>query len=200
MRLSIQLAAAATVACFACAPARADVFGTFNLSWSGASFGNSATATGQIVVDLTTIPNPGSELATSSLSPWIQSITVTVTGATAGNGTFSTANGDFWKDWWSTGGATLNLAADLVGQPVAGGTWGTPNGSYTYGDFDLFSHTTAPSGFNTFTLATNGGAGDQMLLTSFTPASSDPIPEPTTFALLGTGLILGGVARRRRSA
>ena len=198
MRRSIQLAAAVALACLAGTPARADVFGTFNLAWSGASFSNGARATGQIVIDLTTITNPGSELANSSLSPWIQSISVTVTGASSGNGTFSTT--DFWKDWWSTGGATLNLATQLVGQPVAGGTWGPPDVSSTYGEFNLFSFTTAPSGLNAFTLGTNGGSGDPMLLTSFAPASGGSVPEPATFALLGTGLVLGGLARRRRRA
>jgi len=183
------------LACLASVPARADVFKTYNLAWSGQTFGNTAQATAQMVVDLSLITNPGNELANASLSPWIESITMTVTGATSGNGTFSTAGGDFWKDWWSTGGATLNLFQELVGQPVAGKTWGTSDGTATYGEFNLFSSTTAPTGTDNFTLTTAEGAGDPMYLTSFAPAD---LPEPTAFALFGTSLLLGGVALRRR--
>ncbi|MGA2773828.1 MAG: hypothetical protein ABSG26_23770 [Bryobacteraceae bacterium] len=67
-----------------------DIYQTYNLAWSGAPFGNGASATGQITLDLTTLPNPAVD-ATEIIGD-IQSLTVTVTGAGAGNGTWTQAN------------------------------------------------------------------------------------------------------------
>ena len=61
------------------AAAYADVFQTYALTWSGASFGNNATATGLMTLDLTTLPNPsGFE---DDITSDITSLSVTVSGA-----------------------------------------------------------------------------------------------------------------------
>jgi hypothetical protein len=169
----------------AVSPASA-VVTVFNVAWSGASLGNSAVATGQISIDTDLLPNPGQSFGL--LSPIVTALSLTVSGATSGNGTFGLA--DFGGGWvWDTAGVTLNLATQLVGQ----GGWGSTSGSN--GDFNLFSFGgSAPNGTNFFTLQTNGGNGDQIELTSFAAA----VPEPSR-ALLGVLGTLGLLLRRRRS-
>jgi hypothetical protein len=64
------------------ATAYADVLQTYDLAWSGASFGNNAIATGQITLDLTTLPNPARE--GYDMYNDISSLSITVTGASFG--------------------------------------------------------------------------------------------------------------------
>jgi hypothetical protein len=177
------------------ATAHADVFQTYNLAWSGASFGNGATATGQITLDVTTLPNPGPPAF--DIYTDISSLTITITGATSGNGTWTRADlcacsvlGTY--TYWWTGGAALNLNQQLVGQPTLGNPWGTPDG--ISGDFNLFFTNGGPIGTFYFTLTTDGGLEDPMLLTSFAPA----VPEPGSMVLMGSGFVLlAGTVRRR---
>ena len=172
--------------------ARADVFQTYALAWSGASFSNAASATGQMTLDLTTLPNPNA--SSTDILGSITSLTVTVTGASAGNGTWTRADlPTSSATYWWTDGATLNMNAQLVGQATPNSPWGTPDGAS--GDFNLFFATTgAPTGTNYFTLTTNGG--EDMLLTSFAP-----VPEPDSLALLGFGaVVLASLVGRRKRA
>jgi hypothetical protein len=174
--------------------AYADVFQTYDITWSGASFNNSATATGQITLDLTTLPNPGGP-AYDMIND-IASMTLTVTGASSGNGTWSKSDlapisnlGTY--TYWDTGGATLNMLQQLVGQPTTGNPWGTPDG--ISGDFNFFFTNGGPIGTFYFTMTTAGGNGDSMLLTSV-----EPVPEPGTIVLAGSGvMLLAGSIRRR---
>ena len=189
-----RLALLATLSSFTCGFAKADVIGAFDLTWSGASFGNGASATGQIVLDLTTIPNPGSYGNASVLAPWIQSISITVSGAPTGDGTFTTS--DFSGNTWSTNGGTFNFTQNLVGQTAGIGSWDTPNGSY--GDFNFFTtNASAPNGSGNFTFATSDGNGVALVLTSFTPAD---VPEPASIGFLAVAMAALGFAWRRRSA
>lgn len=179
------------------ATAYADTFQTYNLAWSGATFGNSATATGQITLDLTTLPNPGGPAF--DMYNDIASLTVTVVGASSGNGTWTRADlcacsalGTF--TYWDTGGVALNMNQQLVGQPTLGNPWGTPDG--ISGDFNFFFTNGGPLGTFFFTMTSDGGLEDSMLLTSVAPVSSTP--EPGTMALFGSGIIgLAGVLRRK---
>lgn len=177
--------------------AYADTYQTYDLAWSGATFANSATATGQITLDLTTLPNPGGP--DYDMYNDIASLTVTVVGASSGNGTWTKADlapisGLGTYTYWWTGGVALNMNQQLVGQPTLGNPWGTPDGNS--GDFNLFFTNGGPLGTFFFTLTTDGGTQDPMLLTSFAPVSSTP--EPGTMALFGSGIIgLAGVLRRK---
>lgn len=156
----------------------------FNFTFSGASFSNTAFATGQITLDPVMLSN-----GFNPLSPAVSGLSLTVTGAAVGNGTYGLA--DYDRYIWETGGVTLDFNSELVGQ----GGWGD-----TVGDFNLLASSDgmtagAPSGVDTYMFVTGGAMGDQMRLTSFAPAA---VPEPSR-ALLGALGFLGLVLRRRRS-
>lgn len=151
------LLAAATIA------ANADA-AIYNLQWSGSSFGNTAVATGTIDLNVNMMPNPVSEFG-NTIPAWVNSISVTISGASSGNGTFTTA--DFESIAFSSASFTLNLNAELVGQN--GGLFTGFNG-----DFNLFGDSnspTAPTGSMPNILRTNFISGDMMQLISFSPGS-----------------------------
>ena len=134
------------------------------------------------------LPNPSNDGQTFYLFEelGVRSLTVTVSGATSSNGTFTQAN--FLDAAWDSGNfgnATLDLTRELVGQATGGELWGTSSGSS--GDFNVFAvpGSQAPNGTFFFELSTDDGFGDRMLLTSFTPAFVTE-PEP---------VILGDVNR-----
>ncbi len=151
---------------------------TFDLAWSGASFGNSASATGSITFDDALLFNPG--LNSSENNPgYVIDFSITVVDAAFGNGTWGLA--DYDQIYWVTDLA-LDLGQELIGQPTSQNPWGTSVPSNTGGDFNVFSVTPgAPTGVAYFVLSTNDGLGDGLLLTSFAPA---PVPVPAAFWLL----------------
>ena len=167
------------------------------------SYGNSASAVGTISLDDSLLPNPGSVIF-QPLTPTVTALSITVSGAASGNGTFNMSDFDFWV--WDTNGATLDLSSQLVGQNTLGNPWGTEDGIFgtpddgLSGDFNLFAFTVlgAPAGTNYFTLTTNNGTGDSMLLTSFSPQTA-AVPEPTSIAIFGIGAgLMSLVSNRRR--
>ena len=169
--------------------ASAAAFTVFNFTFSGVAEGNTAVATGQITLDPVML-----SIGFNPLSPVVSGLSLTVSGASVGNGTYGLA--DYERIYWRDGGVTLDFNSELVGQ----GGWGD-----TVGSFELFTDfgmpTLAPTGYGTYTLMTGGmmammlDNGDKMRLTSFAPAA---VPEPSR-ALLGALGFLGLVLRRRRS-
>ncbi len=158
---------------------------TFDLTYSGAEFGNGATATGSITFSDGFPDNPSGGAPYMAAGPEIISISLTISGATSGNGTFTAA--DFGLVIWSTDGGTLDFGAELVNQATGGGLWGVDRG-----DFNLFASTpTAPDGVSSFVLGAEAGSGDPMKLTSMVV-----VPEPQTVVFVGLGL-LALVAGRR---
>jgi len=165
---------------------------TFNLTWSGASFSNGASATGYFTVDTASLNNPG--FTSFSGASALSALSVTVTGSSGGNGTFGLS--DFSTFFINTAGGTLNLNSEWVGQATPGGLWGAAAFPTTVGDLNMFStglSANTPSGSSIFTLLTAGG--DSMRLTSVSP-----VPEPETYAMLLAGLgVIGAIARRRKN-
>ncbi|PNW40950.1 UNVERIFIED_CONTAM: hypothetical protein BEN50_14620 [Euhalothece sp. KZN 001] len=139
---------------------------TYNLEWDGTKFGNSASATGSITLDETTLPNPGG--STDSLSGFgVTDLEVTVTGASSGNGTFDI--NDFSTLNWNTDGNTLNLNQELIGQGLANFDLVAASGS---GAPDTIFPSPDP-----FQFTTNEGSGDIMVLQSVTPTNdSQAVP------------------------
>jgi hypothetical protein len=172
---------------------------TFDVQWSGASLGNTATASGFITFDSAMLPGASDAPGDGDVpipSPAVTDLGITITGATSGNGTFNLA--DFGEvAFWAP--APLNLSTELIGQDLGGGCiYGAPDGSC--GDFNIFNNISgatsgAPYGVFYFSLATNDGQGDTMLVTSMTPRT---VPEPPELALLGIGLIGFGVFQRKK--
>lgn len=167
---------------------------TFNLGWSGASQGNTAQATAVLVVDDSMLPNPGSTGGNGASALFselgIVRFDLVVTGASSGNGSFSIT--DFVSVAWDTGDQPLDLTQELVGQDNGQFPWGSQGGMG--GDFNVFALDPAPSGTNFFVLTTNGGMGDDMVLTNFTPV---PIGATLPLALSALGAL--GVFGGRRS-
>ena len=122
----------------------AAAFTVFNLTYSGALEGNTAVATGQITLDTAAL------LDNAPFSSVVSGLSLTVAGASVGNGTFGLT--DYSELSFYTDGVTLDFNSELVGQ---GGGWGD-----TVGGFDLFADfgtpTLAPTGSGPNTLRTGG--------------------------------------------
>lgn len=122
----------------------------FDVHWSGMPNGNAAIAHALIGIDETLIPNPGSFSNTSAVPTWFDSITLTISGASSGNGVFSKS--DFAGVYWNTAGGALDFDNQLVGQSTDTQPWGS---TYTgsSGDFNILrSAASAPTGTYYFQL------------------------------------------------
>ena len=171
---------------------------TFDLAWSGVSFGNRATATGLITVD-DTLPIVHRFFNSDGLvflpSAHVSALSISIVGATSGNGTFSI--NDFTALFFDTP-VTLDLSRQLVGQDLGNGfRYGQTGSGGQAGEFNVFAPSSSggPDGADFFTFTTAASRGDRLALVSMV---SERVPEPASLALLGMGVLGIGMTRRRR--
>ena len=195
---------------------------TFNFTYSGAAYDppNTTLITGAITFESSLVANPGINDIEPLPDPAVLALSVTVSGASSGNGTFGLA--DFGRVSFITGPDGLNFSSQLVGQPTGYLPFGTPPLSsegeppQDFPDFNLLGNGSAPFGQNYFTLCPSGqevgspsgatpqqGDGDCAILTSMiqaTPPSTSPTPalSPWSLTLLAGLLALAGFVGVRR--
>lgn len=170
---------------------------TFEFEFDGQPLGNTAKAVGTITFDQSTLANTwsdGSNFIYHVKDPVeVLALDLTVTGASSGNGHFTLSSFGFVA--WQTNG-TLDLTQPLLGQATEDKPWGTTYDHYS-GDFNLFGEADAPGGQSAFHLATYGGHGDVMVLTSMKEVPSG-VPEPLSAALMLAGLSVVGLNAKAR--
>ncbi len=182
-----------TAAVLASTAAQATIF---NVKWSGAQFDNGATAVGQFDINTAVYPDLGGAQNFNTPGADFTILSVTITGASSGNGTFTQSD---FSNFYFAAFNPLNYAVELIGQPLGNGfNFGSFGAGYggPSGDFNLFASTLgAPSGSFYFVLTTDNGSGDSLAVTSISAA----VPEPASWALMVAGFGLVGFAARRRS-
>jgi hypothetical protein len=160
---------------------------TFNFTYSGAKYSNSAIATGFITLDTDFITSePQIDLPVNQ----IVDLGMTVTNSDSGNGVFTKS--DFSKIWIHSSGP-LDFSRELVGQTLE---YGNQFGISMAGSFVLWrSNSSAPTAsyYNEMTTS----AGEKMNLISMSVAA---VPEADTSAMLLMGVgVMGFIARRRKN-
>ncbi len=174
---------------------------TFDLSYSGDSYGNSATGRGTITLDTGSLHNPG-HTDYSLTTPFVKAFSLTISGAASGsNGTFDLADyidngGSIYLD---TGTKALNLSRELIGQSTGNQSYdyfGTFSGAGGFGFTSNGYDSAAPTEAYSYTIV--DPSGEQLLLTNFTPIVTS-VPEPSTLAGAGMLALCGLAYLRRRS-
>lgn len=150
---------------------------TFSIVWTGES--NAASATGTASFSDTSFLTTARPIggATNQFSS-LTAFSITITGASAGNGTFDLTNVAIAPIWTSF---PLDLNSNLIGQTdgtyVFGPTMGTTGVTNGSGDFNIFASgggscaNHAPVGYSPFRILTDCMNGDMLAITSITLGS-----------------------------
>ena len=160
---------------------------TFDVTWSD---GNTAQATGTITFSDASIFTTGGSCIGQSLATCnITAMTITVSGAVNGNGTFNES--DFLDAYISVGGP-LNINTNMVGQTVGVNTWDAA-GSGVSNNFNFRNtgSSSAPRRASPFVWATDGGNGQQLTLTSMiAQVTPSAIPSLSEWSQMLLGLLV----------
>jgi hypothetical protein len=154
------------------------------------SVNTGASARGYITFDGALMQNPFSG-SIAIPGPEILDLSVTVSGAAAGNGSYGM--NEFSSIYWDSEQTLLDLGIELVGQPTLGLPWGTIPSNADAGDFNLFANGAGPGEDSTtpalytpeapgapagapvggwfFTLIADGGQADRMVIKSMVPGA-----------------------------
>jgi hypothetical protein len=141
---------------------------TFDLEWSGESYGNSAIATGTITIDDTILQNPG-----DNFDDFVTDFSITVEGSGSGDGSWDRSD---YNSIFLITDTELDLSMELVGQPTSQDPWGTRLPGGTGGDFNILSESSGvPRGTYFFQITTISEMDLELI--SFRPADG-PEPKP----------------------
>ncbi|MFM5914602.1 MAG: YDG domain-containing protein, partial [Chakrabartia godavariana] len=150
----------------------------FQITWNGAQFQNTASAVGFIDINTSVLDSAGALQSTYQSSDSLTIHSVTVQGATSGNGTFGPA--DFANFYYFGAANPLDYTKELIGQPMSNGfNFGSFTDGYggPSGDFNVFAaNPNAPNGTFYFQLTTSGG--DNMALVSMAPLPAQQLAPP----------------------
>lgn len=164
-----------------------------------------ADARGYITFEESLLQNPFSG-EIEFPDPQVIDLSVTVSGASSGNGTFGI--NEFESILWDSNGATLDFGQELVGQPTPGQPFGTPAVNNA-GDFNFnraISSPSSPDAFDAFSMAADGGGADELMLRSMIQGSASngtascgldkplSIPTISDLGILVLILLLGSMA------
>lgn len=202
------LGAAVALAALACAPLAQAKLVTFDIKWANETGANIASAV--MTLDSGFIHTGGYGAPGISMSN-IQNFTLTVSGASVGNGVFGKSDFSGISFYAKS---PLDLGHELIGQPVMV-QYGGVSTPFGYGDadgatgaFDLWAYSaTTPHTVRPFAIITDstGPFSDYLRVSSILARDGEgltmtPVPEPETYAMMLGGLALVGLASRRKKA
>ena len=169
----------------------------FTVTWSGAQYQNSATATGVFDFAATPADLGGDQPLRSFPDPQVSLVSFAITD----NGSTTNFTQADFSNFYFASYSQLDYSKELIGQGMTNGCafgsfdpacYGGPSG-----DFNLFgSHEGLP--FGSFFFQLTDASGNDLAVTSIAPTVSG-VPEPAAWAMMIVGFMAVGAAMRRRS-
>jgi hypothetical protein len=172
---------------------------TFDFNYTGT---NGTSATGTIVFDSLLLTNPSvgtQNIAFNGIDTTVTSLSITYAGFAnpSYNTTFQLT--DFSGMNWDTHNATLDFNQNLIGQTTYDG-FGNPDGTWgpgSQGEFSFFSAYPGNPLYPQYGDFFNLVYGGEYFTLGGIQQDQPPVPEPSSFLLLGGGLLGLGLLRKR---